>query len=130
MSGNDNPIHLSMSMKISPKHIKEEILKCYLTPIGKDQQYAKMIHAIARAQENDLSPVSYIKLEEILDRVVSNWDKSVEDFPFWLADTYGKSEVIAEFNRRLNSQLTEKIKSNVNTMKWWLNKPNARVGRI
>ena len=64
-----------------------------------------------------LKPRSKKDLKEILKRTLKNWDKSVEQFPFWLRDNYGLNEIAEIFD---SIDLTELERDKVNTMKWWL----------
>lgn len=78
-----------------------------------DQKYAGIIL-------NKLKPKTEIDLSIVLKSTIENWNKSVEEFPFWLKENYGLESLkntLAEFDsQKLNDIQTEKIK----TMKWWL----------
>ena len=54
---------------------------------------------------------------EVLQRVLKNWDKSVEQFPFWLRDNYGIDTLKKTF---VELELTEIEKDKLKTIKWWL----------
>ncbi|MFH6993582.1 hypothetical protein [Flavobacterium sp. FlaQc-48] len=78
-----------------------------------DQKYAGIIL-------NKLKPKTQIDLSTILKSTIENWNKSVEEFPFWLKENYGLESLkntLTEFDaQKLNDIQNEKIK----TMKWWL----------
>ena len=78
-----------------------------------DQKYAGIIL-------NKLKPKTEIDLSIVLKSTIENWNKGVEEFPFWLKENYGFESLkntLAEFDsQKLNDIQTEKIK----TMKWWL----------
>lgn len=75
-----------------------------------DQEFA------GKVLEN-INPKSQKDLREILQRTLKNWDKSVEQFPFWLRNKYGVEKLRETFT---NLELTEVQKDKLNTMKWWL----------
>ncbi|MDH4460585.1 MAG: hypothetical protein QE277_04125 [Flectobacillus sp.] len=64
-----------------------------------------------------INPESKKDLKEILQRVLKNWDKSVEQFPFWLRDNYGVNKLKETFaDLELSDYEADKLK----TIKWWL----------
>ncbi|MEM0576117.1 hypothetical protein [Flavobacterium polysaccharolyticum] len=67
-----------------------------------------------------IKPKTEIDLILILKATIENWNKSVEELPFWLKENYGITLLknkLAEFeNQNLNDTEFEKLK----TMKWWL----------
>jgi hypothetical protein len=54
---------------------------------------------------------------EVLQRVLKNWDKSVEQFPFWLRDNYGIDKLKEAF---AELELCEVEQDKLETIKWWL----------
>lgn len=78
-----------------------------------DQKYAGIIL-------NKLKPKTEIDLNIVLKSTIENWNKSVEEFPFWLKENYGLESVkntLTEFDtQKLDEIQIEKIQ----TMKWWL----------
>ena len=76
----------------------------------RDQEFAgKILEGINPKSEKDL--------EILLRRALKNWDKSVEQLPFWFRDNYGIEKTKACFNRiDLPSSEIDKLE----TMKWWL----------
>ena len=78
-----------------------------------DQEYAgKILDKFKPKTDLDLLP--------ILKSTIGNWNKSVEEFPFWIKENYGMEYVkikIAEFEKQ---NLTEIEKDKLKTFKWWL----------
>ncbi|MEA9411598.1 hypothetical protein [Flavobacterium sp. PL02] len=78
-----------------------------------DQKYAGKIL-------NSIKPKTEIDLILILKDTIKNWNKSVEELPFWLKENYGITLLknkLAEFeNQSLNDIESEKLI----IMKWWL----------
>lgn len=64
-----------------------------------------------------LNPRSRRDLKEILKRTLKLWNKSVEQFPFWLRDNYGLETLSQTFNQM---ELDEVEADKLKTMKWWL----------
>ncbi|MBF9220622.1 hypothetical protein [Hymenobacter ruricola] len=64
-----------------------------------------------------VQPKSQKDLKEVLQRVLKGWDKSVEQFPFWLRNNYGINELKVAF---AELELTEMEKDKLQTLKWWL----------
>jgi phytoene dehydrogenase-like protein len=65
----------------------------------------------------EIKPNSTMDLETVLLRTLRNWDKSIEEFPFWIRDNYGLDTVKKVFETiRLSHEEQDKL----NTMKWWL----------
>nr|WP_294932390.1 hypothetical protein [uncultured Flavobacterium sp.] len=69
---------------------------------------------------NRMKPKTEMDLILILKATIENWNKSVEELPFWLKENYGivlLKYKLAEFeNQDLNDIESEKLK----TIKWWL----------
>jgi len=68
-----------------------------------------------------LNPKTKVSIESILGRTLKNWNKSVEELPFWLKDNYGIEALKKAFSEMENSTLTELEADKINTMRWWLN---------
>ncbi len=79
-----------------------------------DQEYAGKIL-------EKLKPKANIDLGLVLKSTIQNWNKSVEQFPFWLKENCGIDELkdkLAEFENQNPTELeSDKLKS----FKWWLN---------
>lgn len=61
-----------------------------------------------------------VNVELILNRILKNWNKSVEEIPFWLRDNYGIDTLTKAFSKLKSENLTELELDKINTMKWWL----------
>jgi hypothetical protein len=77
---------------------------------SEDQEFAGKVLQI-------INPKSQRDIKEILLRVLPNWDKSVEQFPFWLRENYGMEKLKQSF---AELELTAIEKDKLETIKWWL----------
>jgi hypothetical protein len=144
-----------MNVEFTAKKIKVEIVAFSTNYNRDDRPFKKFLATIARLEDevllesvllvieneepftqgmagrilDEFCLISDIPLGTILDRVIENWDESVEALPFWFVDNYGREAVFSELYTRLAMPLTDIAKRNINTMKWWLTKPNARQWR-
>lgn len=81
-----------------------------------EQEFAGQILAIVR-------PKTQKALKELLQRALKGWNKSVEQFPFWLRDNYGIESLEETF---ADLVLSETESDRLQTIKWWLRQmPNA-----
>ena len=67
-----------------------------------------------------INPTTTITANIIILRIIENWNKSVEELPFWLKDNYGiktLKKVILELE---NQELTILQLDKLHTLKWWL----------
>ncbi|WP_111310061.1 hypothetical protein [Confluentibacter sediminis] len=78
-----------------------------------DQKYAGKILVI-------LKPKSDIDLSLILKSTIGNWNKSVEEFPFWIKENYGIESVKNKLSEFETQNLTEIESDKLKTIKWWL----------
>ena len=78
-----------------------------------DQKYAGTILDI-------LKPKSDIDLSLILKSTIGNWNKSVEEFPFWITENYGIESVKDKLTEFETQNLTEIESDKLKTIKWWL----------
>jgi hypothetical protein len=62
-------------------------------------------------------PKSQKDLNEVLQRGLKGWDKSVEQFPFWLRYNYSIDRLKGSF---AELELTETEMDKLQTIKWWL----------
>lgn len=102
--------------KVSDEIIVESIIKIFENinrPSTEydDQKYAGKILT-------KLNPKTNVDLSLVLQRTIGNWNKSIEEFPFWLKENYGIELLKNILNGydNLNAIEAEKLK----TMKWWL----------
>lgn len=78
-----------------------------------DQKYAGKIL-------EKLKPKSDLDLIVILKSTIANWNKSVEEFPFWIKENYGIESVKNKLTEFDNQNLTEIESDKLKTIKWWL----------
>lgn len=76
-----------------------------------DQKYAGKILI-------KLKPKS--ELDLILKPTIENWNKSVEEFPFWIRENYGIESVKNKLIELETHCLTEIQFDKLKTIKWWL----------
>ncbi|MBC3760046.1 hypothetical protein H7U19_16685 [Hyunsoonleella sp. SJ7] len=67
-----------------------------------------------------LKPKSDIDLSLILKSTIGNWNKSVEEFPFWIKENYGIESVKNKLTEFETQNLTEIETDKLKTIKWWL----------
>lgn len=75
-----------------------------------EQEFAGQILDIVRPKPQKL-------LKKVLQRTLKGWNKSVEQFPFWLRDNYGIETLEKTF---ADLELTETENDKLQTIKWWL----------
>lgn len=104
--------------KVHDDTIVEGVLEVFKTTdrpekLYTDQKYAGRILA-------ELKPKFKGELTDILTAVTGNWNKSVEEFPFWIRDNFGIKKVLQELDKFENSGITEIEIDKLNTIRWWL----------
>ncbi|AXE19757.1 hypothetical protein DR864_19435 [Runella rosea] len=79
-----------------------------------DQEFAGQIL-------KEIKPKTDVALEIILKKILSNWNKSVEEVPFWFKENYG-IEICRHTLESISNEavLTKVEKEKLETMKWWL----------
>ncbi|WP_445458003.1 hypothetical protein [Flavobacterium sp. HNIBRBA15423] len=78
-----------------------------------DQKYAGIIL-------QKINPKTEIDLTYILNSTIANWNKSVEEFPFWIKENYGMINVKAKIIDFERQDLSDLQKDKIKTIKWWL----------
>ncbi len=78
-----------------------------------DQKYAGIIL-------EKVKPKTDMELIQILGKTVGNWNKSVQEFPFWLRDNFGEEMMKCKLSEFKSQNLSEIEKDKLKTMKWWL----------
>lgn len=66
----------------------------------------------------EIKPISEKNIYDILKRTLGNWNKSIEQLPFWLISNYGVQATHAALNDDCFSSEEDKIKA----IRWWLQK--------
>ncbi len=76
-----------------------------------------------------LNPSTSLSLDEILV-ALSNWNLSVEEFPWYLTNQFGEEEVLQEL-RALEERGSrdEKLIRATETFRWWLKRRPAEQGK-
>jgi len=65
-------------------------------------------------------PAESVPLDPILRAALPHYDRSVEQFPRYLAQVHGASLVIERLDALLQEQLTQRQRTAAATMAWWL----------
>lgn len=78
-----------------------------------DQKYAGLIL-------KKLQPKTTIDPKVILNPILKNWNKSVEELPFWLKNNYGIETLKNALSEIEDQNVSEIITDKISTMKWWL----------
>lgn len=84
-----------------------------LDSIYMDQKYAGMIL-------KNIKPETKENIEFLLNRVLKNWNKSIEELPFWFKDNYGIEKLKKAFSQIESKSLSEIELDKLKTMKWML----------
>lgn len=104
--------------KVNDKIIIEGVIEVFENEKRKEKIYLDQKNAARILKE--LNPKTDTNIELILNRILKNWNKSVEEIPFWLRDNCGIETVKKAFSTLRNKNLTELELDKVNTMQWWL----------
>ena len=100
--------------KVDSEVIIEGVIKVFETE-GRPDKYQDQ--EFAGRVLRTIKPKSQKDLKDFLKRTLDNWDKSVEELPFWFRDNYGLDKVKDTFDE---IELTENQKDKLKTMKFWL----------
>lgn len=65
-------------------------------------------------------PAEIVPLDAVLRAALPHYDRSVEQFPRYLARVHGDSVVIGRLDALLREQLTDGQRAAAETMAWWL----------
>jgi hypothetical protein len=100
--------------KVDPEIIVEGIIQVIemedrANPFWDQETAGKILETIKPKSQKDL--------KEILKRTLKQWNKSIEQLPFWLRDNYGLEIVTQTFDQM---ELDEIEADKLKTMKWWL----------
>jgi hypothetical protein len=101
--------------KIDSEIVLEGVIQVFEVRNGsdrfsEDQEFAGKVLEL-------INPKSKRNPKEILLRVLKNWDKSVEQFPFWLKNNYVIDKLTETFKEL---ELTQIERDKLKTIKWWL----------
>ena len=79
-----------------------------------DQEYAGRLLV-------ELRPSPHQPLDEIIRAVLPTWNVSVEQLPFFLADTFGADEVTrASFRLEADYPADSREQRSLDTIRWWV----------
>jgi hypothetical protein len=106
--------------KVNSEIVLEGVIRVFEKGGGADR-YSEDQEFAGKVLES-INPKSQKDLEEVLLRVLKNWDKSVEQFPFWLRDNYGIEKLKETFAKL---ELTDIEMDKLKTIKWWLHLSDA-----
>ncbi|QNE39707.1 hypothetical protein F1C16_09145 [Hymenobacter sp. NBH84] len=108
--------------EVEPEVIVEGVVQIFENG-GRTDRYSQEQEFAGKILET-INPKSCKDLKEVLLRVLKNWDKSVEQLPFWLRDNYGIGKLEETFAKL---DLNEIEAGKLNTIRWWLhmNKTSA-----
>jgi hypothetical protein len=104
--------------KVSDEIIIEGIIQVFedenrVDSVYTDQKYAGIIL-------KKLNPKTEESAASILNRTLKNWNKSVEELPFWMKDNYGIESVKQVFSELEKTNLTSLESEKLKTMKRFL----------
>lgn len=103
---------------VSDQIIIEGAIKIFETDERKnklyqDQEFAGRILEI-------IKPKSTGEPRDLLKRILKNWDKSIEQLPFWFKENYGLDIIGSVLYDLEFSDISDFEKDKIKTMKWWL----------
>ena len=104
--------------KVSDEIIVDGIVKVFKNKTRPQKEYTDQKYAGKILEK--LNPKSDIDLIRVLKSTIGNWNKSVEEFPFWLKENYGIESVINKLTEFETQNLTEMESDKLKTIKWWL----------
>ncbi|CAL2101806.1 conserved protein of unknown function [Tenacibaculum sp. 190130A14a] len=103
---------------VSDQIIIEGVIKIFKNTDRQNSHYIDQKYAAKILTE--LNPKTQIDLISILKLTVKNWNKSVEEFPFWLRENYGIDVLKSKLIEFETQNLTALELDNLKTIQWWL----------
>ncbi|AXT59278.1 hypothetical protein D1816_02575 [Aquimarina sp. AD10] len=104
--------------KVSDKIIVGGIIKVFENKMRPETEYTDQKYAGKILEK--LKPKSDLDLLKVLKSTIENWNKSVEEFPFWIKENYGIEQVKNKLNEYETQNLNETESDKLKTIKWWL----------
>ncbi|WP_028374960.1 hypothetical protein [Leeuwenhoekiella sp. MAR_2009_132] len=104
--------------KVSDEIIVDGIVKVFEYEKRTETEYTDQKYAGKILEK--LKPKSDLDLLVILKSTIGNWNKSVEEFPFWIKENYGIESVKNKLTEFETQNLTEIESDKLKTIKWWL----------
>ena len=83
--------------------------------VSNEQELAGRLLAVLPAL-----PAESVPLDAVLRAALPHYDRSVEQFPCYLARVHGDSQVIERLDALLQEHLTDGQRAAAETMAWWL----------
>ncbi|MDF7811849.1 hypothetical protein [Hymenobacter sp. YC55] len=65
-------------------------------------------------------PFTSIHPEKLIKKCLAGWNKSVEQFPFWLIEVYGKEKTQAALATIETNELLKIEREKLATLRWWI----------
>ena len=75
---------------------------------------------IAGRTLEERKPFTSIQPDKLTERCLAGWNKSVEQFPFWLIEIYGIEDIRAALIIVENKSLLKIEREKLATMRWWI----------
>ena len=70
----------------------------------------------------ELSPVCPLSCEEAVRALLSDWDISIEEVPFYIAARFGVTRVRQAVGRLASERLTDSEKRNLQAVSYWIDR--------
>lgn len=104
--------------KVADNIIVEALIQVFernerLESIFLDQEIAGQILEARKPFTNTLP-------DKLIIRCLAGWNKSIEQFPFWLAENFGVKNILTALSAIENKGLSEIEKRNLAAMRWWI----------
>tara|TARA_R110002126_G_scaffold77742_1_gene193667 strand:- start:1731 stop:2162 length:432 start_codon:yes stop_codon:yes gene_type:complete len=104
--------------KVSDEIIVDGIIKVFEYENRPETEYIDQKYAGKILEK--LKPKSDLDLLVVLKSTIGNWNKSVEEFPFWIKENYGIESVKNKLTEFETQNLTKIESEKLKTIKWWL----------
>jgi hypothetical protein len=65
-------------------------------------------------------PLTSIQPDKLIEKCLTGWNKSVEQFPFWLVEVYGIENIRAALISIENKTILEVEREKLVAMRWWI----------
>ena len=77
----------------------------------------------------ELRPKAELDLKAVLSAALPRYELSVEQFPQYLGSRFGLDQVLTELEALAGGQLSEQERRSLQTMQFWLGRPNASAAQ-
>ncbi|MBG8553936.1 hypothetical protein [Hymenobacter guriensis] len=128
-------ISISATLYSTSGNLRERQLLFVLQPVPNEIVVEGVIQVFELSSNTELSfiqqeiagnilsarnPATIQSAYSIVKRCLNNWNKSIEQLPFWLISAFDSSELNAAFQALEESALNQVEREKLSTMKWWL----------